>query len=127
MNTLKSSFTPFVCWLIISTLLLTIPGSAFPKTNWLDKVGFDKWVHFGMFLLMAWLGCLGFYKKFTGFRNLTWPFIFIGAACFIYGAGMEFIQDLFVRNRSFDRGDIAADAVGSTAGVIYSLGRYIKK
>jgi hypothetical protein len=40
---------------------------------------------------------------------------------------MEFVQKHFVTNRSFDIGDIAADAIGSIIGLFFSLGRYIKK
>jgi len=44
-----------------------------------------------------------------------------------YGVMMEFVQLYFVKNRSFDTGDIIADAVGCVIGLIYSWGRYIKK
>lgn len=45
----------------------------------------------------------------------------------LYGAGMEFVQKHFVRNREFDMGDIAANAIGCGLGLIFSLRRYIKK
>jgi len=44
-----------------------------------------------------------------------------------YGIVMEFIQKYFIPNRSFDIGDIIADAAGSLLGLIYSAWRYIKK
>jgi hypothetical protein len=40
---------------------------------------------------------------------------------------MEFVQKYFINNRSFDEGDIIADAAGCTLGVLFSLKRYIKK
>jgi hypothetical protein len=40
---------------------------------------------------------------------------------------MEFVQKFFIKNRSFDLGDVIADAVGCGMGLIYSLKRYIKK
>jgi len=54
-------------------------------------------------------------------------FIWIAITGTIYGVGMEFVQRYFIPNRSFDVGDIIADAVGCTIGVIYSISRYIKK
>ena len=44
-----------------------------------------------------------------------------------YGTGMEFVQKYFVANRSFDPGDIAADAGGCLLGLVVSLRTYIKK
>jgi hypothetical protein len=40
---------------------------------------------------------------------------------------MELVQRYFIPNRSFDGGDIIADGVGSAAGLVYSLKRYVKK
>lgn len=45
----------------------------------------------------------------------------------LYGIGMEFVQKHFVPNRSFDAGDILADAIGSLAGFYYSKRTYLKK
>ena len=53
--------------------------------------------------------------------------VIIGIVSLLYGVGMEFVQKYFINNRSFDNGDIIADAVGCTLGVLFSLGRYIKK
>ena len=40
---------------------------------------------------------------------------------------MEYVQKYYVPNRSFDAGDIIADAVGSVLGTVYSIRKYIKK
>ena len=45
----------------------------------------------------------------------------------IYGIGMEFVQRYLINNRSFDEGDIVADAVGCALGVFFSRKRFIKK
>jgi VanZ family protein len=59
--------------------------------------------------------------------NLKELFIKIACAGLIYGTGMEFIQKFFIRGRSFDVGDIVADAAGCLLGALFGLGRYIKK
>jgi VanZ family protein len=120
-----SFFFP-VLWLIISTVLLTLPGKAFPTENWLEKIWFDKWVHIGLFAIMIFLWC----RAATGLNldkvKLKRIFIFFALLWLAYGIGMEFVQKHFIPNRSFDTGDIIADGVGCLAGLIFSTRRYIK-
>ena len=127
MKKIKPSFIPAITWFIISVVLLTIPGSAFPKENWLDKIWFDKWVHIGMFAIMVTLWCWAVLKMYSVSTRLRTVFIWIGLLSLSYGVGMEFVQKYFINNRSFDLGDIIADAVGSSLGVFFSIKRYIKK
>lgn len=126
LNNIKPSFFFPILWLVISTILLTLPGSAFPKENWLGKIWFDKWVHIGMFAIMVWLCCWATHKKYTEVRKIRTAFIWIGLASLFYGIGMEFVQKYCIANRSFDVGDIIADAIGCTIGVLFSIRRYIK-
>ena len=114
-------------WLVFTTILLTLPVPAFPKGEWFIKIPmFDKWVHIGLFIIMAVLLCRGFYKKGIS-EKLKYNFITIGIFCLAYGIIMEFVQKYFVPNRSFDIGDIIADGMGAAIGVVYSIKRYIKK
>ncbi|MEO7983052.1 MAG: VanZ family protein [Bacteroidota bacterium] len=124
MKKIKPSFTYPILWLIISTVLLTIPGKAFPKENWLEKIWFDKWVHIGMFSIMVFLWCWAMQRMKFEKAKLKKAFVFIALLWLAYGAGMEFVQKYFVPNRSFDTGDIIADGVGCLAGLLYSR-RYI--
>ena len=80
-----------------------------------------------MFAIMVTLWCWAMLKKYSVSIRLGTIFIGIGGVCLIYGIGMEFVQKYFVNNRSFDVGDIVADAVGCTLGVFFSTKRYIKK
>jgi VanZ family protein len=118
---------PAITWLIISTILLTLPGSAFPQEDWLSKIWFDKWVHIGMFSIMVTLICWGIYKKNVSPGARSRNFILVAVLCLCYGIAMEFVQKYFIPNRSFDVGDILADAVGCSLGLIFSLRRYQKK
>jgi VanZ family protein len=120
-------FLPIIAWLIISTILLTLPGSAFPQEDWFDKIWFDKWIHIGMFGIMAFLLCWAFYKKGTPATKLFRYFILAGIICLAYGIIMEFVQKYYVAHRSFDPGDIVSDGIGSIAGVWFSRRVYIKK
>jgi VanZ family protein len=123
----NASLVAALSWLIISTILLILPGAAFPKEDWLDRIWFDKWVHVVMFFIMVILWCMAFRKYNAANSYLKKTFVIVMLLCFVYGIIMEFIQGSFIEYRSFDAGDIAADAVGCVAGWWYSSGRYIKK
>lgn len=127
MKKIRPSFFPAIAWLIICTVLLILPGSAFPKENWLSEIWFDKWVHIGLFAVMVILFCWGALKKTNEQARLRKHFIVFAILAIAYGAGMEFVQKYFVANRSFDIGDIAADAIGSVIGLLFSVKRCIKK
>lgn len=127
MKKINPSLFPAACWFLVSTILLILPGSAFPKDDWLGKIWFDKWVHIGMFSILVVLCCWGLLRSMKEKEKLKKAFIVVGLLGLLYGVGMEFVQKFFVPNRSFDPGDIAADAVGCLLGVIFSRTRYIKK
>jgi hypothetical protein len=126
---LRTSLIPAIGWFILSFILLTLPGTAFPQEDWLDKIYFDKWVHIGMFSILVVLWCIGlrYLKKNIPAGKFKSIFITIGIISLGYGIAMEFVQLYFIPYRSFDVGDIIADAVGCAAGVIFSTRRYIKK
>jgi len=119
---------PAFVWLITCTILLTLPASAFPSDNWYTKIPmWDKWIHIGLFSILSFLFCWGILKIGVREYNLKKNFIQTAICCLLYGILMELVQRYFIPNRSFDSGDILADGVGSAAGLIYSLKRYIKK
>ena len=98
--------------LIFFTILFCLPGSAFPKEDWVSKLYFDKWVHIGIFTVLLFLWC-----RSLGVSRLL-AYILIVLLAITYGFLIEFIQDRFVDNRSWDLGDVAADFVGSIAGIL---------
>lgn len=127
LSKIKPSFIPAIAWLIISIILLTLPGSAFPKENWLEKIWLDKWIHIGMFAILVILWCRAWKKKISDSNKLRTLIIWISLICFFYGIGMEFVQKHFISNRSFDAGDIIADGIGCILGGFFSFRRFIKK
>lgn len=119
---------PAIAWLVLSFVLLTLPGSQLPSTNWLSNIGFDKWVHIGMFSIMVFLWCWGIAKS-TGKtkQQLKKSFIWVFVISSAFGIAMEYVQENLVVNRSFDVGDIIADIAGAAIGLAYSWYRFIKK
>lgn len=118
---------PAIAWFIISVILLTLPGSAFPDENWLGDIYFDKWVHIGMFAMMVFLCCWAAYKTKINRQKLFRYFLFFAIAALLYGIVMEFVQKYCIPNRSFDVGDIIADGIGCLAGLLFSIRRFTKK
>ncbi len=116
-----------VSWLVITTLLLTLPGSSFPKENWLDKIAFDKWVHLGLFAIMVFLWCRVVFWLMQHAKKMLILFLLVTLFFCGYGIAMEYVQENLVSNRSFDTGDIYADVAGCLLGFGYSYRRYIKK
>ncbi|HRO69700.1 MAG TPA: hypothetical protein PK951_04945, partial [Chitinophagaceae bacterium] len=83
-------YLPAIGWIILSTVLLTLPQSSFPSKSIFSQIPwFDKWVHIGMFGIMALSCCWAFYKikPFPG--SLISQFAWIGVACLLYGLLME--------------------------------------
>lgn len=127
MKTFNPAFLSGIAWLIISTILLTIPGTAFPTENFLDKIFFDKWIHIGLFAILVFLFCWSFSKKQNSGKKLKKIFIVIFSLAVVYGISMEFVQKYFIANRGFELGDIIADMVGAGTGFLISNRKYIKK
>jgi VanZ family protein len=107
--------------------LLTLPGSAIPEENWLDKIWADKWIHMVLFALLVTLWCRGVMKKTIEKKLLTKYFIAITILSITYGIAMELAQRHLISNRSFDIIDILADAAGSMIVLAFCFRRYIKK
>jgi VanZ family protein len=105
-------------WFIFTTILLCLPGSVFPKENWFDKIWLDKWIHIALFSFMVFLWCWFVRARLNKRSNLLVQ-IFLYSV--LYGIVMEFIQKFFIPNRSFDIGDIVADAIGSGIGLFVSM------
>jgi VanZ family protein len=119
----KSATWIAIAWLVTTTVLLSIPGSALPKQNWFDKIWLDKWFHVVLFGITVLLWCRAIMasenKRAKVFAQITFY-------VFLYGVVMEFIQEYLIPNRSFDVGDIIADLIGSLAGFLFTMQVYKK-
>ncbi|GAA4320439.1 VanZ family protein [Flaviaesturariibacter amylovorans] len=98
-------------YFLLCCYLFTMPGTAFPKEDWLDRIFFDKWVHIGLFGLLALLLC--WCGPYRSVRSL----FLIAALLTAYGGAVEFVQDRWIPHRSFDLWDWVADVVGIGTGL----------
>jgi VanZ family protein len=92
-------------------ILFFLPGSAFPKEDWLSRIYFDKWVHIGLFALLALLVCWSFPRHAP--KTIILLMLLVG-----YGLAVELIQGAFIANRSCDLYDLLADGTGALAGLL---------
>lgn len=108
-------YTPAILWIILILVLCTLPGNDIPSNSFLDRIHFDKFVHFGLFGGIVLFLSLGIYWQKKYISNSTlWFLVLIAAG---YGLAIEFIQKYWAINRSFDMYDLVADTLGAIAGI----------
>jgi VanZ family protein len=97
-------------WLVFISILFILPGSAIPHSSWFTLIYLDKWVHIFLFavLVFLWRSALLFPRHA----------ITLVALSLSYGILVEFVQEYWVPNRSFDVYDMAADLAGSILGIL---------
>ena len=113
-----------IIWLLLVTSLLCIPGTKLPKITWQDKIWLDKWVHIFLFMILVILWSKAYsHKKDTrsGSRKIFLKIMITGI---VYGIAMEIVQKYFIPFRSFDFGDIIADAIGCVVGYLISIKKF---
>ena len=135
MNELKTSarslgikkFIPGIAWFFLVLLLICLPGSDIPTVNdWLGKIYFDKWVHVGLFAILAFLFMLPFLRSTMGVPQ-KWNIVLkITLATCLWGLTTEFIQRFFVSGRQFDWFDWSADTLGALLALLFSRWRFFR-
>lgn len=121
------SFLPAISWLILSMILLAIPGKDLPHSKFFEIPFFDKYVHFFMFLILTVLFCYPFFYLPAKTAVIKAWFLKIASYAVVYGILMEYVQRFFVQDRSFDVADMAVDALGSLVGLLIAVQAYSKK
>ncbi|HRI25154.1 MAG TPA: VanZ family protein [Ferruginibacter sp.] len=113
-------FYPGIAWFVLVLVLVCIPGYDLPKVdNWLIEINFDKFIHLGLFAVLAYL----FMRPVvaSGMTAVTkWNYLVkITIATILWGITTEFIQKFFIPGRSFTLADWLADGLGGVAALLY--------
>ncbi|ANI88694.1 hypothetical protein A9P82_04970 [Arachidicoccus ginsenosidimutans] len=114
-------FIPFLFWIILVYILLTLPGKDFGSVE-VDIPNLDKLVHMGLFGgVVFWFGFAWINIDRTKTRRGT---VIITIVACIYGIAMEYVQKYFT-TRDFSYGDMVADSLGAI--IAYFVIRAITK
>jgi hypothetical protein len=110
--------TPAILWSGFILLLCGIPGSDFPDMSLWALLSPDKFIHFGLFLILMVL-CLQGLKKQHVFKYSRYNALKISLIwCLVLAIGSEILQDYFFIERSADVFDVIANVAGSFSGVL---------
>lgn len=120
-------FIPGIIWLAVVLTLVMIPGKQLPESEFLFEIDFDKFVHVGIFGLLAVLFCWPFYKTATPPKKRIFYFIIIALLTSALGYCTELMQKYWAEGRSYDLMDWLADSTGALGGFIFSRIVFLKK
>lgn len=114
---LSSSISVPLGWTILTIVLLCLPGSAFPSKGLfnLNIPHLDKVVHVILFggVILFW--CQYFFHRKDWNKNRRLTVVVLALSTIALGIILEYIQFNYIPNRSFDRGDILANSLGTMA------------
>lgn len=118
-NVLFKKFIPGIIWFFVVLVLIWIPGKDLPHSEFLFKIDFDKFVHVGIFGLLALLFCWPFYNTTIARNKKLRYFIIIALLTSAFGYATELIQKYWAEGRSYDLMDWLADSAGALGAFIF--------
>ncbi len=121
----KLRFLPAIVWFFGILFLLCLPGSTIPKYPWLALIHADKLLHITLFFLLCFLFTSPFKNQGLSKRSMRLILSLITVLGVLYGVILEFVQERWILNRSFEVNDILADASGCLLSFIYWI-RWIR-
>lgn len=112
---MKHLLLPFV-WALVILALCGMPGRDIPHISFLEILAFDKWVHAGIFFILALLMIRGFrLQKSSWVRKYAIAVTIL--FCVLYGGALELMQAAVFVERSADVYDFIANSFGAIIGV----------
>ena len=121
-----SKFIPGIAWFFLVLFLMCLPGTDIPKVDdWLEKIYFDKWVHFGLFSVLAFSFIYPVTKLPLNQKIKRRAILKIALTTCIWGLVTELIQKYLITDRSFDLLDWAADSLGAIITYIYCRKKFL--
>lgn len=101
-------------WTVFTLALLILPGSAIPGNGLFGIKNIDKLAHIILFGGFVLFWAIFSWNRKKSEKSWNYTLFTITLISIAIGIIMEFVQRDFIPNRSFDIGDIWADAAGST-------------
>ena len=120
-------FIPGIAWFFLVLALICLPGAELPTvSDWFNIIYFDKWVHVGLFAVLAFLFMLPILRSALPANEKLAYVIKIAIATILWGLTTELIQKFFVPGRSFDLFDWSSDSFGALLALLFAKIRFLK-
>jgi len=120
-------FIPGIAWFFVVLIMICLPKKDLPEVEgWLAYIYIDKWIHIGMFGILAFLFMYPFHIKEVVPRTKNDYFLTVFILTVCWGLATECIQ-LYIPGRSFDLLDWAADGSGAFLALFWCKKRYLFK
>lgn len=112
-------FIPGIAWFFVVLILVCTPGPDLPDVgDWFGKLSIDKFIHCGIFGLLALLWNWPVLKSnLPNLQKKHW-FLKIALAVSIFGIITELLQKYYIPGRSFSLIDCLADIIGGFGALI---------
>lgn len=117
-----------ILWALFILFVCGVPGEQVPEPpSFFEFLYLDKLAHVFLFLVLAFLLCIGFKKQYS-FRYLrSSAKLSVFLISTLYGALIEGLQYLIFSDRYFENGDLLANSIGALLGTIAFQGLYGKE
>lgn len=106
--------TPSIFWAAFILVICLMPGHDLPKV---DIVNFDKFVHIGVYVVLALLTYYGWMRQQTFAHLHQHTFLKILIILSSYGFAVEIMQEICTADRYFDIYDAVANDIGAVIGL----------
>ena len=119
-----SKIIPGIIWFFLVLILIALPQQNIPEVDdWYHQIYIDKWIHAGIFGVLAFLFMWPFLKSASDSNKKV--FFIIALLASIWGYLTECIQ-IFVPGRSYDLLDWLADSTGVLIVLLFILRKISK-
>ncbi|MBS1757695.1 MAG: VanZ family protein [Bacteroidetes bacterium] len=126
-NLTIKKFIPGIAWFFVVMVLLFTPGNDLPEVgDWFTRIDFDKFIHMGVFALLAFLFMFPIGKSELNNKAKAQYFIKITLCACLWGITSEFIQEYFIPGRTYDILDWSADSIGAIIAMLVCRKLYLK-
>jgi VanZ family protein len=95
--------------------------------SWFTQIDFDKFIHIGLFAILAFLFMYPFSTTALSKQQKWHYFIKITIASSLWGLTSELIQRFFIPGRSFDLFDWAADSLGGIIALVFCKIKFLTR
>lgn len=119
-------FIPGIIWFFLVLVLMCLPAADIPDVDmWLQKIYFDKWVHAGLFGVMAFSFIYPLTKIPLNQKTKRKLALKIVIGICLWGFVTELIQKYLLNDRSFDPLDWGADCLGAIIAYLFCKTKFL--